>query len=180
MASSSVGGRTKGLFAQLCPTSEPSPNIGRSRGSEADARSPLAGKPLTAPPRRSSFSSSLSSSTPEPSGSHSVKRSSISEAGTLNCSSAIALWNSSRDTLPLLSPSQSLNKSTTRTAAFDSASRSCSATVLPDASSMSARLMTSGRSLTPGRSLTSPARLMTRSRTAKAKQPCARRAPNNL
>ena len=87
----------------------------------------------------SNLSSSLSSSAPELSGSHSEKRASIASFGTLNCISSIALWNSLRETVPLWSSSQSLKRSMTRTDALASASRSCSATLLSESSSMSKR-----------------------------------------
>eukprot|EP00964_Phaeocystis_antarctica_P141886 scaffold107015_cov30-Phaeocystis_antarctica.AAC.1 len=61
----------------------------------------------------------------------------MSSAGTLKPKRPIALWNSSLDTFPLPSVSQSLKRSTTRTADFDRASRSCSATLLSESSSTS-------------------------------------------
>ena len=92
---------------------------------------------LTVLPRRSSFESSFSSRCPDPSGSHESNSRSTSSAGASNFISPHALWNSARLTLPLLSSSHSRNRSITRTDAFDSASRSCSATVFSEDSSMS-------------------------------------------
>ena len=106
------------------------------RASSASAPSSRASS-LIDEPERSRLPSSLRSSEPEPSGSHSVKSASISALGTLKPRSAIALWNSLRVTSPSPSSSQSRKRSMTRTAALESASRSCSATLLPESSSTS-------------------------------------------
>eukprot|EP00964_Phaeocystis_antarctica_P108042 scaffold72690_cov63-Phaeocystis_antarctica.AAC.3 len=125
--------------------------VAPSRARARASASPAASRVVLPLRCSSSRSSSLTSSTPLPSGSHELKTTSISALvrglgaglalgltlGAEKRSRPIARWNSARVTLPSPSVSHSRKRSMTRAPVADSAPRSCSAMLWSESSSMS-------------------------------------------